>query len=91
MKAHKISQKQFAEYINVLVSTFYSWQRYGRSVEVGTAYDIARALGVSIEYLVTGVDGKSAEERMERLETRKTAEEEMKKLVGKLQEEMGKL
>ena len=58
IKAHKINIKQFAEYIGIPVSTFYSWLRYGRSVEVGTAYDIATALGVSVEYLVTGEEKK---------------------------------
>ena len=55
-----------------------------------TAYNIATALGVSVEYLVTGIDGKSEELRMKQTVERKTAEDEVKKLVGKLQEEVVK-
>jgi len=91
MKAHKISQRKFAEYINVPYSTFNSWLYYKRSIEVGTAYNIASALGVTVEYLVTGREGKNEEEHLKQTEIRKTAGAEMKKLLGKLQEEVVKL
>ena len=91
MKAHNISQKRFAEYIEVPLSTFYSWSKYNRSVEVGTAYNIATALGVSLEYLITGNDGKNAEERMKDVEVRKTAGAEIKKLIRKLEKQAVKL
>ena len=91
IKAHKISRKEFAEYINVPYSTFKSWLYYKRSTEVGTAYDIATALGVSVEYLVTGAEGKNEKERLKQTETRKSAGAEIKKLIGKLQEETEKL
>lgn len=91
MKAHKITLKQFAEYINIPYSTFKSWIYCPRSPEIGTAYDIATALGVSIEYLVTGAEGKSAEERARQVEVWKSAESEIKKLVAKMQEEMARL
>ena len=91
MKAHKISQKRFAEYIEVPLSTFYSWFKYNRSVEVGTAYNIAVALGVSLEYLITGHNGKDAEERMMEIENRKSAGAEIKKLIRKLEKQAVKL
>jgi len=91
LKAQKISQKQFAEYIAVPYSTFNSWLYYGRSIEVGTAYSIATALGVSMEYLVTGTEGKNEEKRMKQIAMRKNAGAELKKLIGKLQEEVVKL
>ena len=91
IKAHRITQGQFAEYIDVPKSTFYSWLKYRRSVEVATAYNIATALGVSLEYLVTGHEGKSAEERMKEIELRKNAGAEIKKLIKKLEEETIKL
>jgi len=91
IKAHKINLRIFAEYIGIPVSTLYGWIHHNRSVEVITAYNIATALGVSLEYLLTGADGKSTEERMKQTEIRKNTEARMKKLVGKLHEEVGKL
>ena len=91
IKAHKMSRKKFAEYVNVPYSTFKSWLYYQRSVEVGTAYAIATALGVSLEYLITGTDGKSEKLRMKQIEDRKTAGAAMKELIGKMQQEMVKL
>ena len=91
IKAHKITVGKFAEYIDIPRSTLYSWIQFGFSPEVGTAYNIATALGVSVEYLVTGEDGKSLKVRLEQTETRKTAGDKIKKLVGELQEETEKL
>ena len=56
IKSLKISRKKFAESIDIPYNTFKSWNYYKRSVEVGTAYDIATALDVSLEYLITGKD-----------------------------------
>ena len=54
IKGRRLSRKSFAESVNIPYNTFKSWIYYERSVEVGTAYDIAKALGVSVEYLITG-------------------------------------
>ena len=59
IKVRKLSRKRFAESLNIPYNTFKSWLYYERSVEVGTAYDIAKALGVSLEYLITGHELKS--------------------------------
>ena len=91
MKTHKISAEKFAEYIKIPRSTFYSWKRCKRSPEVGTAYNMATALGVSVEYLVTGENGKSVYVQMEQTETRKSAVSNVKKLASELQGEIGKL
>ena len=88
IKAHKMTQKKFAEYICVPRSTFYSWQKFCIIPDVVTAYNIATALGVSLEFLVTGESGRSERLRMEQTETRKSTEDEVKKLVIKLQEEV---
>jgi len=58
IKARKLTRKKFAESVDIPYNTFKSWLYYERSVEVGTAYDIAKALEVSLEYLVTGHDIK---------------------------------
>jgi transcriptional regulator with XRE-family HTH domain len=91
IKAHNISVEEFAKYIHIPRSTFYAWLRHERSPEIGSVYNIATALGVSVEFLVTGEDEKSAAMRMEQTKTRKTAAVKIKKLVGELQNEMGKI
>jgi len=91
LKAHKISRKKFAEFINVPYSTFNSWLKNGRSLEVYTAYNIASALGVNLEYLLTGIDGKNAEERLKQTEERKTVKTSMEKLIRKMRKELVKL
>jgi len=91
IRAHKISQTNFAKRLNIPLSTFYSWVQYKRSVEVGTAYFIASALGVSLEYLVTGKDKRNIEIHMKQTAQRKIATTNMKKLFGELQKEMEKL
>ena len=90
IKSHKITQEKFVDYIGIPRSTFYDWLRLEMVPDVITAYNIATALGVSLEYLLTGVDRKSEEERMRQTEERKTTEAQVKKLVGKLQEEIVK-
>ena len=62
IKALKLSRRKFAESINIPYNTFKSWLYYDRSVEVGTAYEIASALGVSLEYLITGSGVKHIKE-----------------------------
>ena len=58
--------------------------------DIFTAYNISNALGTSLEYLITGEDRKNEKLRMEQTEIRKTTEAEVKKLVGRLQEEIMK-
>jgi len=91
LQAHKISRKKFAEFINVPYSTYNSWIRNGRSLEVYTAYNIASALGVNLEFLLTGTDEKSARERLKQTEERKTVKISMEKLIGKMRKELVKL
>jgi len=88
MKAHKITQEKFAEYLSIPRSTFFRWQKLNVIPDMATAYNMATALGVSVEYLITGINGKSEQLRMEQTEARKTTEAQVKKLVEKLQEEV---
>ena len=95
LRAQKITQKNFARLINVPYSTFNSWQYYRRSVEVGTAYEIAKALGTTLEYLVTGA-GKQVVTPMivpaaASDKIRNTSKAEMTKLISKLQRELTKV
>ena len=90
IKAHKITQEKFAEYLNIPRSTFYDWLRFNTAPDVFTAYNMATVLGVSLEYLICGEDKRNEKIRMEQTETRKTTESRVKILVEKLQEEIQK-
>jgi len=58
--------------------------------DLGTAYNMATALGVSLEYLVTGQDRKGEEDRMKQVAERKNTETQVKKLVMQLNDEVVK-
>ena len=80
MRAHKISQKEFSAYIDVSLPTFKCWIHNNRIPNAYTSCDIAEALGVSVEFLVRGVDGKAMENREKEALIRKTAAAEIKKM-----------
>jgi len=90
IKAHKITQERFSEYIGVPRSTFYDWIRFATAPDIITAYRISTALGVNLEYLITGENNQTEKVRMEQTVSRKTTETEIKKLMDKLQEEVNK-
>ena len=90
IKAHKITLTQFSQYLGIPKSTFFYWLRNKTIPDLFTAYDIAIALGVSLEFLASGENWKSEKLRMEQTKTRKSAEAEVKKLVDKLQSELKK-
>ena len=58
MLAKKINQKDLAGSIGLKYCTLRFWLCYGYYPDVKTACDIAKALGVSVEYLVKGRRGK---------------------------------
>jgi transcriptional regulator with XRE-family HTH domain len=88
IKPHNLTRKEFAENLSISYSTFRSWQYNQRSVEVVTAYQIATALGVSLEYLITGAAGEK--EKKLKIELKDTVGE-MYKLAGKLEAKIRKL
>lgn len=90
IRAHRTSQGKFAEYIGIPRSTFFRWMKNDIIPDVFTAYNIATALGTSMEYLVAGEDRKSEKQRAEQTNARKTTEAQVKTLVEKLQEEVVK-
>jgi transcriptional regulator with XRE-family HTH domain len=81
MKSHKITQEKFANYAGINFYTFRGWLYYGIVPDVNSAYKIATALGVSIEYLVTGNDERSAKIREKQTLVRKTAAAKIKKMA----------
>ena len=79
MKAHKITQKNFALYVGVPYGTYKDWLCYGVYPDAYTMCNIADALGVSVEYLVRGADGRAAERREREVLKRKNAAVMIKK------------
>jgi len=85
IKVHKVSQKEFSEYIGVHYNTVKSWIYFNRIPDADTAYDIASALGVSVEYLVRGNDGEAVKNRQMETLSRKTAAQNIMKMVKKIE------
>jgi len=84
IRAHKISQKNFAAYVGVSYGTFRDWICYGILPDASTACDIAAALGVTVEYLVNGTNGKAIRERRKEVFARKNAIIKLKKLAEQI-------
>ena len=91
IRAHKITQEKFAEYVGINFSTFRGWIHHKRIPDVITACYIADALGVSVEYLARGKDGLGAELRMKQVEKRKIINAKIVKQVARLTETAAKL
>ena len=91
LKAHKMSQIRFAEYIDVPIHTFWGWIKKDRIPDARTACFIAQALGTTVEYLVQGTDDINAEDRMHRTSERKSATKEIKKLARRIKTETKRL
>ncbi|MCL2833507.1 MAG: helix-turn-helix domain-containing protein [Treponema sp.] len=86
IKAHKLSQAEFANHISINPPTFMGWIYHDRMPDIETALYMAAALGVSLEYLIFGADGKATETRMQQTEERKNAALR----IQKLNDEIGK-
>ena len=91
LKAHKITQVKFAEYVGLSPGTLRGWIHHNRIPDAVSACYIADALGVTVEYLVRGIDGLAASIRMKQVEEQKTASARVKNLVAELEEESKKL
>jgi transcriptional regulator with XRE-family HTH domain len=91
VKAHKITQEKFATYIGVAVSTLKGWIHFNRIPDAVTACDIAKSLGVTVEYLVRENGGKDTEKHTQRLSERKEAAARIKKLALQIGKEAGRI
>jgi len=89
IRAHKITQNEFSAYIGVNYATFKCWLYFNRIPDAYTCCDIAEALGVSVEYLVRGKDGKAMEDREKDALVRKTAAAQIKKMSGIIRKNAG--
>ena len=90
LKAHKMTQKQLAEYMGISVYTLTNWIRYNRVPDSGTAYEIAVVLGVTLNYLLGGREAEIADWRRKELAAREAAGHIME-LTAQIQKEVGKL
>ena len=88
IRAHKLNQTQFAEYIGMNPRTFQGWIHHNRIPDIETALLIAAALGVGVEYLVEGKDGKAMEIRARQVEERKIASARIKKMIRTMRKEI---
>ena len=89
IKAHKITQKDFSAYVGVNFGTFKNWIYYGLIPDARSAYIIATALGVTVEYLVTGLDGKAMRSREKDALKRKTAAAKIRKMALQIEKNAG--
>ena len=65
LKEQNLKRKALAEKVGISVQPFTAWSKQGSIPAADTAYYIARELGVSVEWLLTGREreGLSPEER----------------------------
>ena len=91
MKSHKISQKNFALYTGIPIRTFWGWIHRNCIPDASRACAIAEALGVTVEYLVRGIDDINVEDRIHRTYERKSAGEQIKKLALRIDAETERL
>ena len=64
LKELKVTQRELAEYLGIPIRTMENWMSRGIYPLVSDGYRIAKYLGVSVEYLLTGrekpLDSKKA-------------------------------
>ena len=73
IKAHNMTQKEFAEYLGISLSTLEGWIFYERVPEISMAYTISFTLGVTLNYLLGDKETNIAIARQKELEARNTA------------------
>jgi transcriptional regulator with XRE-family HTH domain len=73
LKAHKLTQAQFAQYIDIPLKSLEGMIYYDRIPIVYLAIDIATALGVTVEYLAYGKDSLITDKRLKELAARQSA------------------
>ena len=89
IRAHKISQRDFAAYIGISYGTFKDWICYGIIPDAITTCNIADALGVSMEYLIKGIDAEAAVNREKEAATRKEAAACIRKMAMEIFNDAG--
>ena len=90
IKAHNMTQKQFTEYIGIPLDSFKSMVYNNREPVFSLAVDMAKALGVTVDYLSTGNDRELKNLRLKELENRQAASK-LLKLAKEMQKEAEKI
>jgi DNA-binding XRE family transcriptional regulator len=83
IKRKKITQKKLAAQIRISYGTMRYWIDYGLLPSVITAFNIADALGTSVEYLVWGKEKRSPKIGKIAINNRKDNAKTNRKIVGK--------
>ena len=73
IKAHNLSQKQFADHLGVSINTLQGWIKHERVPETSMAYRVAISLGVTLDYLFSGKERDIAMARYKELTAKQTA------------------
>ena len=87
IKAHNMTQEQFAKRLGFSPHTVRNWIYHNRVPELSAAYDIAFTLGVTLEYLLGGKNKDITEIRLREIESRKAAARILK-MMEKIQEQL---
>jgi transcriptional regulator with XRE-family HTH domain len=90
-KTKKITREKLADHIGVSLHTLKGWIYNNRIPDAFTACDIAGSLGVTVEYLVNGKDGKISEKLVQRISGSKSAAEKLRKLAREIAGEAEKM
>ena len=91
IKAHNVNQEKFAAHIGIPLSTLKGWMYHNRIPDVGCAYAIAAALGVTVDYLVFGKEKDTVAEEKKRRSTVKEAAARLLSLQDQIQDDMGRI
>ena len=90
LKAHKMTQKQFAQMINIPLSTLYRWLHFNTVPDTYTVYAIAVSLGVTSNYLLGGEEKDIEYRRLSELAARE-ALSKVEDIAQLILEEAGKI
>ena len=88
IKAHNVSQEKFAAHIGIPLATLKGWMYHNRVPDVETAYVIAAALGVTLDYLVFGKENDTIQEEKKRRSAVKEAAARLLTLQNQIQDDM---
>ena len=73
LRAHKMTQRQFAELTHVPLRTLESWIHHNRIPDTSTAYEMAILLGVTLNYLLGDRERDITVGRLKELAAREAA------------------
>ena len=90
IKAHNMTQKEFAQQLDMPLSTFQGMMHHNRVPVLDIALDMAKILGVTVEYLAYGKDTEITSMRLKELSNEQSATA-ITKLATQIQKESAKI